>query len=226
VNDTDDNIVWWVNDSDRDALLPPRPDGVPDDAVPATLWFGPDENGACKRYAPNGASEFVSTDLWRDRGVPVSPYQPTPPEPEPAETLAECMKAITEAERRAWNQSACGPIAAPVSEVRTGPLGLSEDTTRQIARDWVKSHANDVQAWVRNATIKLCGEFVARWDAEDAAPAETLADTITVELPVDVADRWLEDDDTEDDVAIMASAIHAALRAAAGLSVPSEGGEQ
>jgi hypothetical protein len=199
-------------------LSSPRPDGVPDDLreLVNDWWANADAMGGNM----GAVKRACATQLAAVLGVPVPPYQPTPPEPEPAETLAECMKAITEAERRAWNQSACGPIAAPVSEVRTGPHNRGEGLTRLIAK--VQLGLGNLSDYER-ATVVEAREFVARWDAEDAAPEP---ETITVERD-DLAavlsdiDEWMQY--VTPDAEMKDSVLR--LRAAAGLSVPSEGGE-
>lgn len=229
---------------------PPRHDGVPDHAVAEAVrlleaatpgpwsWSkrsdrlsggtnGYDDVMTAREYRDGpevevsdedaeliAAAPTIIANLLALLGVPVPPYQPTPPEPEPAETLAECMKAITEAERRAWNQSACGPIAAPVSEVRTGPHNRGEGLTRLIAK--VQLGLGNLSDYER-ATVVEAREFVARWDAEDAAPAETLADIagdMREDLARDIA--WGQ---------VRVGRYADRIEAAAGLSVPSEGGE-
>lgn len=47
-----------------DYTPPPRPDGVPDDAVPAVLWFGPeDEHRITTIYYPKGTGRRSSEGL-------------------------------------------------------------------------------------------------------------------------------------------------------------------
>ena len=195
-----------------DYTPPPRPDGVPDDAVPAVLWFGPeDEHRITTIYYPKGTGRRSSEGLV-DLGVPVPPYQPAPdPADSPTEPLvhrrkslmgdrwAWCDASITDhltgdqenvtcpaciekverfrAQRDAGRHTSTAAIVAAAESFpdldvthfappvtageRTGPLGLSEAHTREIATN-------------PNIAIKAaCRAAVAEWDAQPE-PAETL----------------------------------------------------
>ena len=152
---------------------PPRPDGVPDDAVPMTVWLGREgkpewddygrEASWCVIFLPDGTDyDSWDADDLRKAGVPVPPYQPAP---DPEALLVEKITAD-------WTHLDPADSAPPVAGERTGPLGLSEGDTRDAAR-WLLTSADTPVI----PLIEACRAAVAEWDAEPQ-PAETLTDIV------------------------------------------------
>lgn len=67
-----------------------------------------------------------------------------------------------------WARRTADELGITVPEPRTGRLKLNEDDTRAMARDeYVTEHRLADRAW--NASVLICKEDVAEWDAADAA---------------------------------------------------------
>lgn len=166
-----DGTGFKVVEADERARLlagPPRPDGVPDGAVPLEGWWVTPESdyGATRIYCPRGLPwSWEDADMVRSGGQPVPPYQP---DPDPADGSTTASASIPSP----------NPYASPVAAgERTGPLGLSEQDTRALA---VVPEWNDPRSHHRradNALVDACRAAVAEWDAEPQ-PAETLADIV------------------------------------------------
>lgn len=222
-----------------------RPTGVPDDAVPMTVWLGREgkpewddygrEASWCVIFLPDGTDyDSWDADDLRKAGVPVPPYQPAP---DPEALLVEKITAD-------WTHLDPADSAPPVAGERTGPLGLNEgDRVRHMT-------SGRIAAFVRYAPRGMmlvesiesgerCIYAPELWEpVRDAQlePAETLADI----------EAWLRSDARDETyltpkgMSALADRIEAARNreretpagacqrcAAAGLpQEPTEGGQQ